>query len=675
MPQNRKIAFKKKVTPTINSAKSLTAPASDSVMRLIADAQGNLLDVNVEFATVLNIRPSDLINRNLMDTVLFKDFDEIIDDRALFNNLSFGENTQLSNIRPGLHTLLIGQDQSAYEFQFDWVNSHQGQKYLVASSISYGIEPDWSDLLNKLDNNINIPELPKKKIHIKKEFVEKISNDIKNSPQNITNSDLSFFTDINRNIQCVLSFDGTILRHNDIFSEKNIISDNNSFLSAVAESNRAETRQYIQSFARHDHEGNAGDCVKFEAKMNVTGSQPLWIHWRIHQKDNNLYCLGHDITNTKMVELSLVRREQELSEAQALANMGHWRWVVGSEFLDWSEQIYKIFGMHPDNFSPTLDNVNSLIHKRDIGRMMQAFQRAIIEHNDYDIDFRVIQEDQSIHYVQCEGRCELDDDGEVIALYGVMQDVTEQTQHEMELRDAKDAAEQAYASKSRFLANMSHELRTPLNAIIGFSDMINRQMLGAVGNEKYLDYAENIKHSGEHLLALITDILDMSKIEAGKYELDLEKIQLGDVINTAVRMIESRAHEGEITLRNNTKNNKNHIIADRRAVMQILLNILSNAVKFTKPDGTIDISIDTFENHISIQITDNGIGIPANKLSAVLRPFEQVSTEFTRNHEGSGLGLAITKELAELHGGMIALESTVGVGTSVFIRLPKDASK
>jgi len=255
-----------------------------------------------------------------------------------------------------------------------------------------------------------------------------------------------------------------------------------------------------------------------------------------------------------------------------------------------------------------------------------------------------------------------------------MQDVTAQTEHEMALRDAKESAEQAYAAKSRFLANMSHELRTPLNAIIGFSDMIERQMLGPLGSEKYVDYATSIKDSGEHLLDLITDILDMSKIEAGKYDLDLEKIQLGKVITTAVRMIESRAVDGVLTLDNKIDTDEPVIVADRRAVMQILLNILSNAVKFTEPGGTISVSCDSFENHVNIKISDTGIGIPANKVNAVMRPFEQVLTAFTRNHEGSGLGLAITKELAELHGGMLNIESTVGQGTIVSLRLPLDAS-
>lgn len=672
-----KIAFKKKI-PVVSLKR--TQDKNHNQMRLVASADGVLLDVNDAFARELGVSVNDLQNRNLLDTILFQDFDNAVDDRALFNNLSSAQNRgPLSNLRAGIHTVLIGANQTAFAFQFDWISGHNGQHYLVASSVDEGEEPNWSDVIQKLNGN-NSPAQPT----IKRAVTPK-NTSLKPKPAkqkitvettNVTTDDMACFADINRNIQCVLSPDGYILRHNHIYSEKILIKGQVSFLDIVHDDDRATVRQYIQSLSMHDAEDGIGqDGIKFETRMKDQKGNPLWMFWRIHEKDDHLYCLGHDISGLKKTELSLKRREQELSEAQALANMGHWRWVVGSETLEWSDQIYKIFDVNPDDFIPTLDNANARLHKRDIGHMMQAFQRAIIEQNNYDIDFRVVRQNQSIGYVRCEGRCETDADGDVIALYGVMQDITPQTEHEMELRAAKDAAEQAYASKSRFLANMSHELRTPLNAIIGFSDMMNKQMLGPMGNDKYLEYSESIKHSGEHLLSLITDILDMSKIEAGKYELDLEKFQLGEVIKTAVRMIESRAQDGAITINNKILSNGPIIIADRRAVMQMLLNILSNAVKFTKEKGEISISIDAFENHVSIKIADNGIGIPANKLSAVLRPFEQVSTEFTRNHEGSGLGLAITKELAELHGGMISLESTVGEGTVVAVRLPKDASK
>src|SRR5690606_20182156 len=158
------------------------------------------------------------------------------------------------------------------------------------------------------------------------------------------------------------------------------------------------------------------------------------------------------------------------------------------EDIVFSDEIYNIFGVDKKTFVPTLDNVNAMLHRRDVGRLMQAFQRAIIEQNNYDMDFRIIRPDDEIRYIRCEGKCELDEDGDVIALFGIMQDMTERTLYERQLKEAKDSAERAYAAKTQFLANMSHELRTPLNAIIGFSEMMQRQLLGPIGTEKYIDY-------------------------------------------------------------------------------------------------------------------------------------------------------------------------------------------
>lgn len=679
-----KIDFKKK-TPVATVKKT---PAHQ--MHFITDANGKILEVNDAFAVSLGIPPLDLKGRALLDTVFFKNLDEIMNDRAVFNSLSQGNGSTLSSLASGQHTLLVGDTHVAHTFHFDWVKGQDNQKYLVACSLpekgidaTSDIQPDWSLLLNGLvpsNNDIEqiVEEIDEEPTthNVSNEIDVEVKKEIVISQPTLNASDVQAFSDMNNDVMCILSEDGYILRFNSGFTARLKQDLGGSFLDGVHDEDRASARQYLQSFQMHDVENDIGyHPVEFETRMNARQGQNVWMHWRIHKKDGELYCLGHDITSAKISEKALRRREQELSEAQALAHLGHWRWNVGSANIEWSEQIYKIFGVNAAEFTPTLDNANALLHKRDIGRMTQAFQRAIIEQNEYDLDFRVVRADKSICYVRCEGRCDLDEDGDVIALYGVMQDVTEQAEHEMELRAAKDSAEQAYASKSRFLANMSHELRTPLNAIIGFSDMIKRQMLGPLGNDKYLDYATSIHDSGEHLLALITDILDMSKIEAGKYELDLETIQLGNVVNTAVRMIESRAQEGVITLDSQIVEDTPNIVADRRAVMQILLNILSNAVKFTEPGGTISVAIEEFDNHVTVKVNDNGVGIPANKLSAVLKPFEQVSAAHTRNHEGSGLGLTITKELAELHGGTIILESAEGEGTTAFIRLPRDASE
>ena len=369
-------------------------------------------------------------------------------------------------------------------------------------------------------------------------------------------------------------------------------------------------------------------------------------------------------------------REAQLEEAEQIARMGRWKWVLGQEEISWSGEIYKMFGFTPDEFNPTIDSMTALINRSDISRVNQAFERALIEGNNYDMEFSIKRPDGEIRYIHCEGRCAMDEDGDVEALYGIMQDMTERVLYEQELKAAKDAAERAYAAKSTFLANMSHELRTPLNAIIGFSEMIEQQLLGPIGTEKYLEYIKGIRESGAHLLDLISDILDMSKIEAGKYELSLEEFNALKTIRFAAHMVESRAmDEGVKIVLEQLKDEELTVVGDRRAFLQIVLNLLSNAVKFTRDGGSVSIECHERDTYIAIKVIDTGIGIPANKLAQITRPFEQASTSYAREHEGSGLGLAISKELAEMHGGTIHIESKVDVGTTVTVRLPYDASK
>ncbi|QQS57415.1 MAG: PAS domain-containing protein [Alphaproteobacteria bacterium] len=423
-------------------------------------------------------------------------------------------------------------------------------------------------------------------------------------------------------------------------------------------------------------EKNQSVATDFEGRMIARDGQSLWTEWTLKNFRGMIYALGRDITATKNRQSELAQREKQLSEAESIGHMGHWRWQVDSEDITWSEEVFRIFGLDPNHFQPTLKRINDTVHRSDIARMIQAFQRAIIEKKSYDMEFRIARPSGEIRYIYCEGRCEKDAEGEVVALYGIMQDLTERIVHERELRAAKDASEQAYAAKTRFLANMSHELRTPLNAIIGFSEMIEHQLLGPVENKKYSEYATGIRESGEHLLDLISDILDMSKIEAGKYSLDLSSLRMGEIIKAAVKMVKGRAEEGKIRLEVDEEIAKDiKLVADARALKQIILNILTNAVKFTKEGGSVWMECQPREEHLTLKICDTGIGIPANQLAAVLRPFEQVSTHYTKDYEGTGLGLSITKELVELHGGSIHIESTVGIGTAVTIRLPYDASK
>jgi two-component system cell cycle sensor histidine kinase PleC len=233
----------------------------------------------------------------------------------------------------------------------------------------------------------------------------------------------------------------------------------------------------------------------------------------------------------------------------------------------------------------------------------------------------------------------------------------------------KTRAEDANQAKSKFLANMSHELRTPLNAIIGFSEIMESGMFGPLGADKYREYCHDIRGSGQYLLDVINDILDMSKIEAGRMRLDFEDVEVGNLLADALRVVSGRAEEKRLEVTSKIAPDL-HLCADRRALKQIALNLLSNAVKFTPEGGRITVRGRISGDTAVIAIADSGIGIAHDALKKLGRPFEQVESQLTKSYQGSGLGLAIAKSLAELHGGSMRIRSTVGIGTVVLVRLP-----
>lgn len=239
----------------------------------------------------------------------------------------------------------------------------------------------------------------------------------------------------------------------------------------------------------------------------------------------------------------------------------------------------------------------------------------------------------------------------------------------------KMRAEAANRSKSEFLANMSHELRTPLNAINGFSEMMVAEMFGAMGDPRYKDYAADILSSGQHLLALINDILDMSKIEAGKLSLRFEPVDVQDVVEDAVRLMRNRAEAAGLTVIVDVDPVLPEIEADYRALKQILLNLLSNSLKFTPRGGTVTVTARTLTDprapsRVRISVADTGIGIAESDIGRLARPFEQIETQHAKTTQGTGLGLALTKSLIELHTGVFDLQSATGEGTTVSLTLP-----
>ena len=259
-------------------------------------------------------------------------------------------------------------------------------------------------------------------------------------------------------------------------------------------------------------------------------------------------------------------------------------------------------------------------------------------------------------------------DGAVVSLYS---DITEFKAGEHRLLEARSQAELANHSKSEFLANMSHELRTPLNAVIGFTEIISQELFGPIGNEKYLEYIKDVHASSLHLLSIINDVLDMSKIEAGKLELQKEAVTLQNVMADVIRIVHERAGSRDIALESDLIDESVMIWADERAMKQIFLNLLSNAIKFSKEGGSVQIRVRNGQPEFAVvEIEDHGIGMDADEQERALQPFGQAKPATTRNYGGTGLGLPITKGLVEAHGGTLTILSRPGEGTTVRLMLP-----
>ncbi|HVJ34011.1 MAG TPA: PAS domain S-box protein [Terriglobia bacterium] len=268
-----------------------------------------------------------------------------------------------------------------------------------------------------------------------------------------------------------------------------------------------------------------------------------------------------------------------------------------------------------------------------------------------------------------------DDSGAITLRIGIGFDITELRQHEQALIDAKNQAEMANRAKSSFLATMSHELRTPLNAIIGFSDLIARQSFGPLGSSKYADYVDDIRNSGNQLLSIINDILDLSRVEAGKQELSIERLSLADIWPPIASGLGAAANRKNIRIAIPVDLQEIHFLGDRRALMQILTNLVSNAIKFTAPGGAIDLSAGRSDDGatVFIAIRDNGRGIPRERIADVMKPFVQIANTYNREEGGTGLGLAICNALATSMQGRLVIDSELGAGTVVQVHVPAAA--
>jgi len=393
--------------------------------------------------------------------------------------------------------------------------------------------------------------------------------------------------------------------------------------------------------------------------------------------------IGHrgaasDITERKQAQDALRESEERLNQSARLARVGYMVWDVAEERCVTCSDIYaEIHGVSVDEFverASSIDGSVNLAHPDDRERI-RAIKKTVHEGTSQEIKYSLLNPDGQVRFVHSIMRPVFDERGRVIQEHEVLQDISHITETEEYLHKALLDAERANQAKTEFLATMSHEFRTPLNAILGFSEMIRAQYFGPLGSDSYRDYANDIHQSGEHMLALINDILDISAIEAGKRHMTKETVDVAGILYDSAKSFDHRAMSKNIELVIEAPEDLPSLYADRRSIAQIVLNLLSNAVKFTPKGGTVMASAKAEGDSVVVNVNDTGIGVPPEKLETITEPFAQSHTDPHLSQEGTGLGLSIVKVLAEANDGTLDIQSDVGKGTRITVTFPSQRSK
>ncbi len=397
-----------------------------------------------------------------------------------------------------------------------------------------------------------------------------------------------------------------------------------------------------------------GRPVWVELDITPIADESGWVHYWL--------AIQRDVTERIETERRLAEAERRFEIAASVSLIGVWDWDVRSGALYWSDEFCAMVGITREQFTGDFDAFASRLHPDDLARVEAALAAHLEADKTYDIEYRLKHSDGHFIDVKARGAVQRDADGQPIHMIGSVQDVTRERSRERALAEAKQAAEAANVAKSQFLANMSHEIRTPLNGVLGLSTLLARTDL----SDKQAKYLEAIESSGQALRALVDDLLDISRIEAGQLDLRAAPFDPSNAINGAMDAVRAKAEAKALSLHlTNHLPPDTELIGDAARLTQIVLNLVSNAVKFTER-GAVDVDADLdASGALRIAVRDTGIGIPPGALGQIFERFSQVDSSSTRAHDGAGLGLAISRELARAMGGDITATSAVGEG-SVF---------
>ena len=388
---------------------------------------------------------------------------------------------------------------------------------------------------------------------------------------------------------------------------------------------------------------------------------------------------------TALLGMLLQSTEQQLRTARSLAESearfrdvaeisGDWIWEMDSD-LRFTFVSPRFFQLYPFETGSIIgksreDLAKSMRDKEGLRTHLESLRRREAFR---DFEYVVTERGGEVKYASISGKPVFNASNEFCGYRGTGSDITARKLAEAEIVASREAAVLANRAKSEFLANMSHELRTPLNSILGYSEMLINEIYGPMGHPKYAEYASAINVSGGYLFNIISDILDISKIEAGEATVEEVEVDVGEAIRSGIAMVEVRAQQKALEIEENIPASLPSLCADARHVKQIVLNLLSNAVKFTPKGGRLAVNARlTEDSAIEISVADTGIGIRTKDISRVLQPFTQVAESHNRSHEGTGLGLPICNSLMDLHGGSLEIQSEVGIGTIATVSFPPE---
>ena len=461
-----------------------------------------------------------------------------------------------------------------------------------------------------------------------------------------------------------------------------VLDEHGTIVSVGATKEAQGMARYLpvgESFAARAHEGDRDYLSETVRWVREDPAREATIRVRFRRANGRLMntfatCRGDG--NTTRIDLA--------ADEAGLAWRAEWqmrRVVEGSlqgivvrsneEILYMNDGFAKLLGYASadDLLAQDKTTLNEAIHPDDRQMIVDRIQarlsgNEVLSH----YEFRLVRRDGAIVWVDTLATL-LNWDGKLASL-SWLTDITARKHMEDELVKSKESAEFANRAKTEFLANMSHELRTPLNAILGFSEVITGQMFGPVGTPKYLGYAEDIHHSGLHLLDLINDVLDLAKLEAGKLDLRETNVSVPGVIAQCMALVRERAQHAGVSLGVELPDHVPELRADERTVKQVLLNLLSNAVKFTPEGGRVTVGATIGPKGLALSVSDTGIGMSPADIEIALAPFGQIDSDLARKHQGTGLGLPITRSLVRLHGGDIAIASTPKMGTTITAHFP-----